>query len=49
MPVIASIDASYLLEIDEVSVIEDEIPSGRKERASMIGLHSYKEITAGKA
>ena len=49
MPVIASIDASYLLEINEVSVIEDEIPAGRKERASMIGLHPYKEITAGKA
>ena len=49
MPVIASIDSNYLLEIDEVSLIDDEIPAGRKERASMIGLHSYKEITAGKA
>ncbi len=27
MPVIAYIDSNYLLEIDEVSVIDDEIPA----------------------
>ena len=27
MPVIAYIDLNYLLEIDEVSVIDDEIPA----------------------
>jgi hypothetical protein len=30
MPVIASIDSNYLLEIDEVSLIDDEIPASRE-------------------
>lgn len=32
MPVIAYIDSNYLLEIDEVSVIDDEIPASREKR-----------------
>ena len=32
MPVIAYIDSNYLLEIDEVSLIDDEIPASREKR-----------------